>query len=209
VNRRRVLLTSLAAIVATPLTATAQRGPRVPRVGVIGENAPCGVAASLPETFRAGLRDLGYVEGQNVVLECRSAKGTPDLLRVLAAELVDGDVDVLVVGGTIAVRAAMSVTKTVPIVFTLVGDPVGTGLVATLTRPGGNVTGLTNVNTELSGKQLELLKAAVPHASRIAVLYNPLNPAAQLSRQRLAETARPLAAELQICQSCSRHSISS
>ncbi|HEU5194523.1 MAG TPA: ABC transporter substrate-binding protein [Methylomirabilota bacterium] len=195
-ERRRLLLTSLAVIVASPFTATAQRGPRVPRVGLISEGAPGGFATSLLETFRAGLRDLGYVEGQNVAIEHRSAKGTPDRFRALAAELVNSDVDVLVVGGTIAARAAMSVTKRVPIVFTLAGDPVGSGLVATLTRPGGNVTGLTNVNVELGGKQLELLKAAVPHAGRIAVLYNPLNPAAQLSPQRLAEAARLLGVEL-------------
>lgn len=127
--------------------------------------------------FRQGLRALGYTEGQNIIVEFRYAHGMADRFPDLVAELIRLKVDVLVVGGTVAARSAKAQTTTVPIVFTLAGDPVGSGLVASLARPGGNVTGLTNIIAELGGKQLELLKEAVPQVSRVAVLYNPVNPA--------------------------------
>ncbi|HEV8458500.1 MAG TPA: ABC transporter substrate-binding protein, partial [Methylomirabilota bacterium] len=125
------------------------------------------------EAFRQGLRDLGYVEGRNVVIEYRDAEGNVERLPALAAELVALKVDVIVVGGTPAVLAAKQATKTIPIVFTVAADPVADGLVTSLARPGGNVTGLSNLGPELVGKCLEQLKQAVPGVSRVAVLWQP------------------------------------
>src|SRR2546426_2369299 len=141
-----------------PLVAPAQQPSRVPRVGVLG-NSPVDPSIA---ALREGLRELGYTEGQNVVFEYRYIHGVVDRYPDLTAELLRLKVDVLVVGGTLAALAAKAQTTTVPIVFTLAGDPVRNGLVASLARPGGNVTGLSNIIPQLSGKQLELLKAAVP-----------------------------------------------
>jgi putative ABC transport system substrate-binding protein len=150
--------------------------------------------------FRQGLRELGYVEGRSVVIEARDARGVLDRTPQLVAELLGLRVDILVTSGTAATRAAMAQTTTVPIVFASVGDPVGSGLVASLARPGGNVTGLSNLVTELGGKQLELLKAAVPQVSRVAVLYNPVTRAAGTGAglDRTREAARTLGLELKV-----------
>ena len=177
------------------LVAEGQQAAKAPRVGVLSERSPTDLFVT---AFRQGLRELGYTEGQNIIVEYRYAHGVYDRYPDLAAELLRLKVDVLVVGGTVATRAAKAQTTTVPIVFTLVGDPVGSGLVASLARPGGNVTGVSNIMAELSGKQLELLKAAVPAISRVTVLYNPLTPGPQLNRTR--EAAQALAAELQVLE---------
>ena len=126
--------------------------------------------------FRQGLRDLGYVESQNVIIDFRSTNGALERVPELARELVRLPVDVLVVGGGVSAQHAMAATTTVPIVFTTVGDPVGTGLVASLARPGGNVTGMSNLQSVLGAKQLEMLKAVAPRIARVAVLYNPGSP---------------------------------
>jgi len=182
-------------LLAGSLVAEAQVPPRVPRIGVVGERSP---TDSFLPAFRQGLRGLGYTEGESIVVEYRYAYGALDRVPALAAELVRGGVDVLVVGGTVSAQAAKAVTTTVPIVFTLAGDPVSSGLVASLARPGGNATGLANFVPEMSAKQIELLKAAVPQVSRITVLYNPNNtvhagPALDEARER----ARALGVELQ------------
>ena len=124
---------------------------------------------------RQGLRDLGYVEGQNLVIERRYAEGSTESLRDLAAELVRLQVDVIVTGGANAARVAQHATRTIPIVFMASSDPVGVGLVTSLARPGGNITRLSSLGPELGGKRLELLKEAVPTASRVVVLFNPAN----------------------------------
>ena len=191
----RVLV--LAALVG-PFTAEAQPAGRLPRVGVIWDAATTPPPAT---GFRQGLRELGYTEGQNIIVEDRHAAGRVEQVPKLATELIALGVDVLVVGGTVSAQSAKAVTSTVPIVFALAGDPVGSGLVASLAQPGGNATGLSNLVSELSGKQLEILKATLPHVSRIGVLYNPVNPVNPASRVALEEaraSARTLAVQLQV-----------
>src|SRR6266705_746198 len=170
-DRRRFLLTSLAGVLAAPRAAEAQQGAKAARVGYLAGNLAGG--PHLPEAFRQGLRDLGYVEGRNVVIEYRDAEGKLERLPALAVELVALKVDVIVVGGTPQALAAMQATRTLPIVFAAAPDPVASGLVASLARPGGNVTGLSDLVAELVGKCLEQLKQAVPGVSRVAVLWQP------------------------------------
>ena len=136
---------------------------------------PAGQSARI-EAFRQGLRELGYVEGKNIVIEWRSAEGKPDRLPALAAELVRLKVDIIVTGGATATRAAKEATVTIPIVMTQDSDPVGNGFVASLARPGGNITGLSTLAPELSGKRLELLKEIIPRLSRVAVLGTSTQP---------------------------------
>ena len=188
----RVLV--LAALVG-PFTAEAQPAGRLPRVGVIWDTA----TTPHPATgFRQGLRELGYTEGQNIIVEDRHAAGRVEQVPKLATELIALGVDVLVVGGTVSAQSAKAVTSTVPIVFALAGDPVGSGLVASLAQPGGNATGLSNLVSELSGKQLEILKAAAPQVSRIGVLYNPVNPASRVALEEARASARTLAVALEV-----------
>ena len=171
--QRRDFLIAAGAILAAPLVAEAQQTAKVTRIGYLSTN----LAASphLLEAFRQGLRDLGYVEGRNLVIEYRDAEGKLERLPALAAELVALKVDVIVAegGSTIAALAAKQATRTLPIVFASAADPVGSGLVTSLARPGGNVTGLSNLTAELVGKRLELLTQAVPGVSRVAVLWQP------------------------------------
>jgi putative ABC transport system substrate-binding protein len=170
-DRRRFLLTSLAGVLAAPLAGEAQPAAKIARIGYLATN----LAANppLPEAFRQGLRDLGYVEGRNVVIEYRDAEGKLERLPARAAELVALKVDVIVAPGTPQALAAKHTTKTLPIVFTAAGDPVTDGLVTSLARPGGNVTGLAALGPELVGKCLEQLKQAVLGVSRVAVLRHP------------------------------------
>src|SRR5712691_8284168 len=174
-----VLILSLLAV---PLAAAAQSAGKVWRIGYL-------VAGSgrIHEAFRQGLRDLGYVEGQNITIEYRHADNQLDRLANLAAELVRLPVDVLVTPGENAARVAQQATRTIPIVLAAGGDPVGLGLVASLARPGGNLTGLSLMSAELEGKRLELLKEAVPTAARVGVL---LNPASITAVQQWRETER-------------------
>jgi len=155
------------------------------------------------------LRELGYIEGQNIVIAYRYAHGMVDQSPTHVAELLDLNVDVLVVGGTAATQAAKARTSTVPIVFTLSADPVGMGLVASLAHPGGNATGLSNLVRELSGKQLELLQMAVPQVTRVAVLYNPVAPAAGRAVHETREAARALAVELHVLEVRQPHELAS
>jgi ABC-type uncharacterized transport system substrate-binding protein len=164
---RRAFLAGAAALLAAPLAAKAQQAGRVYRVGYLS------TGALPPEAFLQGLRDLGYVEGRNVVIDYRSAEGKPERLPALAAELVALKVDVIVAPNTPAALAAKQATRTLPIVFIGVGEPVTSGIVTSLARPGGNVTGLSIVSPELVGKWMELLKQAVPGVSRVAALWQP------------------------------------
>ncbi len=183
------------ALLATPLAAPAQR-VNVPRIGVLRAGAPPDPNI---EGFRQGLRELGYVEGQNVVVEYRWAEGKPDRLPGLAVELVRLKVDVIVTGGLQATQAAMSATSTVPIVTGAAGSPA-TGLVASLARPGGNVTGLTVVNVELSAKKVELLKEALPNISRVAILGDPTNPNYEPVLKESRRAAQLLRIQLQVVE---------
>jgi putative ABC transport system substrate-binding protein len=162
-------------LLAAPFAAGAQPAGKVYRIGLLSTLPPgtTGVAR-LWEAFMQGLRELGYVEGENLVIERRYApEGQPDKLPELAADLVRLKVDVIVAGGSLTPHAAKSATTTLPVVVTNHGDPVGSGLVVSLARPGGNITGLSLLSPELVGKQLELFKKAVPRIVRMAVLWNP------------------------------------
>ena len=154
----------------------------------------------LAEAFRDGLRELGYVEGQNLAIEYRDALGGSDQLREIAANLVHVPVDILVTGGGPATEAAKQATSTLPIVFTQSADPVGTGLVASLARPGGNVTGLTNSAKDLSAKRLQLLKETVPGLSSVAVLWNPTSPGTVEQHAETQEAARLLGLRLLVLE---------
>src|SRR5438132_6738971 len=193
-----VIVTLVLSLFAAPLTSQAQSAAHVPRLGLLIPSAVSAVASRL-EAFRHGLRDLGYVEGRTITLEYRFADGQADRLPALVAELVQLPVDVLVVDGTVALRAAQHATTTVPIVMAVSGDPVGEGLVASLARPGGNITGLSSRAPEVSGKRLELLKEAVPQLSRVAALWHrdaPVGPyvkATQAAAQALGLQLQALA----------------
>ena len=171
-KRRTFLAMVSGSLLAAPLAAEAQQAAKIARIGYLAAN----LAANphLQEAFLQGLRDLGYVEGRNLVIEYRDAEGKPERLPALAAELVALKVDVIVTaGGTLAALAAKQATRTLPIVFAAAADPVESGLVTSFARPGGNVTGLSNFPPELVGKCLEQLKQAVPGVSRVAVLWQP------------------------------------
>jgi len=195
-DRRRFLLTSLAGAYAMPVAARAQQTDRVYRIGWLGPDQ----TTHRREWLVQDLRDLGYVEGRNVEIAYRFAKGNIDRLDALAAELVGLKVDVIVAVSQPAVQAAQHATKTIPIVMYGVGDPVATRLVASLTRPGGNITGLSQLSPELSAKRLALLKEAVPAASRIAVLSNPTNPSNAPQIKDISGAARTLGVSLQVLE---------
>jgi putative ABC transport system substrate-binding protein len=156
-------------------SAEAQRPKQLPRIGYLGANFPSTNPDRI-EAFQQGLRELGYVEGKSIVIEWRYAEGKQDRLPALAAELVRLKVDVIVTAGPPPTRAAKEATSTIPIVMGFDNDPVGNGFVASLARPGGNITGLATLAPEISGKQLELLKEIVPRLSRVAVLGTSTQP---------------------------------
>ncbi|HSE45172.1 MAG TPA: ABC transporter substrate-binding protein [Gemmatimonadales bacterium] len=172
-NRRAFITSGGAAILVARLTAEAQQAAKIARIGYLSPNLA--TSPHLREAFRQGLRDLGYVEGRNLVIEDRDAEGKVERLPALAAELVALKVDVIVTeaGNTVVPVAAKQATRTIPIVFASAADPVARGLVTSLARPGGNVTGLASRNAELVGKRLELLTQAVPGVGRVAVLWLP------------------------------------
>ena len=184
--KRREFITGIGAAAAWPIVARAQQ-KSMPVIGFLGSAEP-GVLAMV--AFRQGLRELGYVEGSNIQIEYRWAEGKTERLPALAAELVARKVDViLTAGGTAAALAAKQATTTVPIVFGVVGDPIAEGLVGSLARPGGNVTGLSNVTNDLVGKWLELLKLVTPGVSLIAVLMKPDSMPEEARKVRLKEVA--------------------
>jgi ABC-type uncharacterized transport system substrate-binding protein len=174
VDRRRFLLTSLAGALGAPLAAGAQGARKVYRVGLILTAAP-NETEHLYKALRDGLRDLGYVEGQNVLFEGRFADGRQERIPSLAAELVRLKVDVIVTGSNPVIAAVKRATSTIPVVMAVSRDPVGANFVASLARPGGNVTGLANdPAVEIQGKNLEFLKEVVPRLSRVALLWNSI-----------------------------------
>jgi putative ABC transport system substrate-binding protein len=200
-NRRSFIGTLAGGLLAAPLAAEAQEAAKVARIGLLAGNLASN--PHLPEAFRQGLRDLGYVEGRNVVIEYRSAEGKLERLPALAAELVALKVDVIVAGSTPQALAAKQATRTLPIVFASAPDPVENGLVTSLARPGGNVTGLSALAKELVGKRLEQVKQAVPGVSRVAVLWQPGAFGERTERDMLkgAEVAaRALAVRLQFVE---------
>jgi len=191
-----VILSLLLGILAAPLCAGAQQPAKAPRIALLS-----GGSASSPsldiDAFRWQLRELGYVEGHNVVIEYRYAEGRYDRFPDLAAELVRLGVDIIVTQGTPATRAAQQATTTIPIVMATTGDPVGTGLVASLARPGGNLTGSSFFFSEIAAKRLQLLRETVPGVTRVAVLWNPANPVHGPAVKAIEDAARSLAIKLQ------------
>ena len=184
-----------AMLLALSLPAGAQQPVKVPRIGVLTRASP-GPSANL-EAFRQGLRELGYVEGKNIVVEYRYAEGKSDRLPELVSELLHLKVNVIVVSGTGPTSAAKRATSTIPIVMAQSSDPVGSGVIASLARPGGNVTGLTTIAAELSGKRLELLKEASPSVSRVAVLWDPDSPGPVVAFKETQVVAQTLGVQLQ------------
>jgi putative ABC transport system substrate-binding protein len=166
------IVTLLLSLLTVSLTSQAQPAAHVPRLGLLVPGSAAGFASRI-EAFRHGLRDLGYVEGRTIAIAYRFADGQEARIPALAAELVRLPVDVIVVDGILAIRAAQHATTTIPIVMAVIGDPVGAGLVASLARPGGNTTGLSLMLPEVSGKRLELLREAMPTLAHVAVLWNP------------------------------------
>ena len=192
----RIWAFTLALVVAIlPLGAQAQQAGRVYRIGLLIPVSADGAASNV-DAFRRALRDLGYVEGRNAVLEYRYAQGQDAVIPSLAADLVRLNVDVIVTQGVQAARASKQATATIPIVMAAIADPVATGIVSSLARPGGNVTGLTSVSLELEAKRLELLKQLVPRAARIGTFWNPLNPLSALILDQTQAAARVMALEL-------------
>ena len=193
--RRRELLLLLAGAIAAARPLRAQQ-KAMPVIGFLG-NTSLDPNSPFIAAFRQGLSEAGFVEGQTVTIEYLWAEGHYDRLPGLAADLVARKVDVIVAGGTTAVLAAKNATSTIPIVFNA-SDPVEFGLVASLARPGGNLTGVSMMNTELMAKRVELLSELVPHARVIALLVNPNNPGAERIMREVSEAARAKGAQLQI-----------
>ena len=199
---RRTFVCGLAALVTClgslghPSPADAQQSASPRRIGVLLGGTS--LESKEAQQFREGLLNAGYSEGRDVVIEWRSASGDYARVPELAADLVQRKVEVIVVDGTVGTRAAKLATSTIPIVMVLVSDPVGSGLVASLAHPGGNITGLTIMMTELSAKQLQLLKETVPRAPRVAVLWNPDTPYSPKMIQELKAAAPSLSVELKL-----------
>ncbi len=199
-TRRAFIGTLAGGLLTAPFAAEAQQAAKVPRIGWLGDSPAAGPRL---EAFFQGLRDLGYVEGRNLVIEYRYAEGKPERLPALAAELVALKVDVIVAANTLVALAAKQATTTLPIVFAAAADPVTSGLVTSLARPGGNVTGMSALIPELVGKCLEHLKQAVPGVSRVAVLWQPGALVERTERDILKETevaARALGVRLQFVE---------
>ena len=198
-DRRRFLLTALAGALAAPRAAGAQQAAKVPRIGWLSIASRTPEVSHLIEAFSLGLRELGYVEERNVAIEWRFADGKPERLPALAAELVALKVDIIVTPNPAGTQAAKEATTTVPIVMLQVADPVRSGFVASLARPGGNITGLSaTAGPEMVGKRLDLLREVVPKVSRVAVLRNPTNPDAADLLTQLERAARALGLRLQV-----------
>ena len=194
--RRRDFIRLLGgAALGWPLGAYAQ--PKIPRIGFMG-NSTAALEANLVDAFREGLSDLGYEEGRNIVIEYRWADGNYDRFPALVAELIAAKVDAIVTAGTPAALAVKKATTTVPLVMVAVGDPVGTGLVPSLARPGGNLTGLSSIAPDLEGKRLQLLREIVPALSHVAMFVNSLNPFHVSSMKQARAAAQTMGIKLQL-----------
>jgi putative ABC transport system substrate-binding protein len=195
IDRRKFLAGTGAVLLAAPLAAEAQPAGKVRQIGYVDHGSAADQRLYL-DAFRQGLRELGWVEGQNIALEVRFAEGNADRLAALAADLVRRKVDVIATTTTPAALAAKQVTATIPIVIGLAADPVGSGIVASLAHPGGNVTGWTHLGIELRAKHLELLKEAVPRVRRVGVFWNPANPVHAPGLRTIEAAAGQLKVEL-------------
>jgi putative ABC transport system substrate-binding protein len=196
---RREFFAILGATAAFPLAARAQKAGKLPTIGFLGPTTASSSRARI-SAFAQRLHELGWTEGRNVTIEYRWADGRSGRFAPLAAELVRLKVDVIATWGTATVIAVKQATATIPIVFTVVSDPVGTGIVASLARPGGNVTGLSTQHIEAAGKRLELLREIVPGLHRLAIMGNVGNPASALEMREIQNTARKLGLEVVILE---------
>ena len=197
VNRRKILVALGAGLFSAPLAAGAQPTGKVYRIGFIA-TAPRNEIEHLIKSLDEGLRELGYVEGRNVVFERRFADGKQERLAALAVELVQSKVDIIVSGSNPVIAAIRQATATIPVVMGVSRDPVGSGFIASLARPGGNITGLANDPApEIMGKNLELLKEAAPRVSRVAFLWNPVPAGAAIYKNAVETAARNLGVTLQ------------
>ena len=194
---RRTFISVTLGLLAAPLTAEAQQAGKVYRIGMLERTQPATNAANF-EAFRRGLRELGYVEGKNLVIEYRSAEGRDERFAALATELVRLNVDLILTRGTTAALAAKNATGTIPVVITGLADPVGQGIVASLARPGGNITGVSAIVTELYAKRVEILRELLPRASRIAALCNMSSPALPPAWKEIETAARSLGIQPQL-----------
>jgi putative ABC transport system substrate-binding protein len=192
-----VFCSLITVLLITALPAEAQQPAKIPRIGWVSGSGDRNTPGPQVEAFQQGLRDIGYIEGKNIVVEYRYAEGKMDRIADLVAELVKLQVDVLVSPNGPAVLAAKQATKTIPIVMVVVLDPVATGIVDSLARPGGNITGVSTLNRELSGKRLELLKEAVPRISRVGVLWDANAPGPKTGFKEYEGAARRLKIQLQ------------
>ena len=186
----------LLAVAAAGPPADAQQAPKTAKIGILSATTPAALAPSV-EAFKQGLRELGWVEGKSFVLEVRYSEGKVERGSELARELVALKMHVIVTPADLSIAAIKRETQTIPIVMALSSDPVGAGFVASLARPGGNITGLSNISPELSGKRVELLREAVPGLSRLALLWNPEVRGAVLDYKEAASAARSLRVEVQ------------
>ena len=196
-DRRAFIVSITGSLLAAPLAVRAQQVGKVYRVGILTNRASDPAEARLWQAFRSGLRERGWIEGQNILIEFRAAEGNTARLPELAADLVRLKVDLIVARASIWVQPAKEATSSIPIVFLTHADPVGTGHVASLARPGGNITGLAVLMTDLAPKGLELLVSAVPGAKRIAVLWNPDAPSHTPALKALEDAGRALRVQLQ------------
>jgi putative ABC transport system substrate-binding protein len=178
-------------LLALSFPAEAQQAGKIPRIGFLGNSTPA-LEDNLIGPFREGLRDLGYIEGRNILVEYRWAEGKYERFPTLIAELITLKVDVIVTAGTPASLAVKKATTTIPLVMIAVGEPVATGLVASLARPGGNITGLTSISPEIEGKRLELLREVVPKISHVAVLWNAGSPVQVIQEKETRDAAQVL-----------------
>ena len=197
ISRRAFLGSVAGGLLTAPVGAEAQQAGKVYRVGILTNKASDPAEARLWQAFRSGLRERGWIEGQNILIEFRAAEGNTARLPELAAELVRLKVDLIVARASIFVQPAKEATSSIPIVFLTHADPVGTGHVASLARPGGNITGLAVLMTDLAPKGLELLISAVPMVKRIAVLWNPDTPSHTPALKAVEEAGRTLRVQLQ------------
>ncbi len=188
-KRRKLIAIVSGGTVAWRLDARAQEPAGSRTIGFLSANAHTAMSPRI-EAFRKGLRELGYVEGENITVECRFANGRPDRLRPLADELVRLNVSVIVTEGTTATRFAKNATSSIPIVMAQDPDPVGTGFIASLARPGGNITGLSNLRSDLGGKRPELPKETVPNLARVAIFQTSTTPGTDLTASEIERVAR-------------------
>ena len=189
IRRRKVLLAIATTVLAMPLTGETQNARKIYRVGYLG-NSSAALEPNLVEAFRQGMREFGYIEGKNLVIEFHWAEGRYHRFASLVTDLIHLPVDVIVTAGTPGTLAAKNATGTIPVVMAVSGDAVGTGLVKSLARPGGNVTGLTTMASELEGKRIELLLEILPRLARIAVLKNDINPLMAIQFRQTAAAAK-------------------